>query len=79
MNHVSTFVSTAELTVFVSIYARSENFLCPPYAVAINNLLTINLGHHGREILEVKRALRPKHSDLVVAGIDGEFAVKQFC
>ena len=44
----------------------------------MNNLLTINLKNHGREILEVNRGLRPKHSDLVVAGIDGDFAVEQF-
>lgn len=44
----------------------------------MNNLFTIKLGHLRREILEVNRGLRHKHSDLVVAGIDGDFAVEQF-
>lgn len=41
-------------------------------------LSMIELGIADGDILVVNRALNPKHSDIVVAEIDGDFTVKQF-
>lgn len=41
-------------------------------------LSMIDLGIADGDILVVNRALNPKHGDIVVAEIDGDFTVKQF-
>ena len=41
-------------------------------------LSMIDLGVADGDILVVNRALNPKHGDIVVAEIDGDFTVKQF-
>ncbi len=41
-------------------------------------LSMIDLGIADSDILVVNRALNPKHGDIVVAEIDGDFTVKQF-
>ena len=41
-------------------------------------LSMIDLGIADSDILVVNRALTPKHGDIVVAEIDGDFTVKQF-
>ena len=41
-------------------------------------LSMIELGIADGDILVVNRALNPKHNDIVVAEIDGDFTVKQF-
>ncbi|MES2242542.1 MAG: translesion error-prone DNA polymerase V autoproteolytic subunit [Pseudomonadota bacterium] len=41
-------------------------------------LSMIDLGISDGDILVVNRALNPKHGDIVVAEIDGDFTVKQF-
>jgi len=41
-------------------------------------LSMIELGIADSDILVVNRALNPKHGDIVVAEIDGDFTVKQF-
>ena len=38
----------------------------------------IELGIFDSDVLVVNRALTPKHGDVVVAEIDGDFTVKQF-
>ncbi|MGC1176345.1 LexA family protein [Polaromonas sp.] len=41
-------------------------------------LSMIDLGIADSDILVVNRALTPKHGDIVVAEVDGDFTVKQF-
>jgi DNA polymerase V len=41
-------------------------------------LSMVDLGIADGDILVVNRALNPKHGDIVVAEIDGDFTVKQF-
>ena len=44
----------------------------------VGGLSMIELGIFDGDVLVVNRALTPKHGDVVVAEIDGDFTVKQF-